>query len=314
VTAVTKSASISLRSPATISSSPIGERQSVGGRMSLVSLIALNSASIRGARCGRRGGLGFQPARSQISSATLALTRQKSCCSAPAASARAVLEHLHQHAQLHAVRVRLDLARRRGQFRDAAIEGAPPPASGRAAPSAPAGSAAARRLLRQQRHPVVQAQVRIDDGALLEELVHRQPAADVGRLHLDRHARAVRRRGRRLVPGGGGNSGASRVSSSFRIAGLFLRVSIWTSMWCAALPRAVRERMRVACAGGELAVHARGADADALLAARHAQPVEFGAVEQLGEDARNLRADDAGPVVGHGDAEPRRRGLRRSRR
>ena len=38
-------------------------------------------------------------------------------------------------------------------------------------------------------------------------------------------------------------------------------------------------------------------DANALLTAGHAQPVELGAVQQLGEDARYLVLDDTGTVV-----------------
>ena len=56
-------------------------------------------------------------------------------------------------------------------------------------------------------------------------------------------------------------------------------------------------------AGGQQAVHARGADADALLAAAHAHAVELRAVEQLAEDQRDLLLDDAGPVVLHADLE-----------
>ena len=57
-------------------------------------------------------------------------------------------------------------------------------------------------------------------------------------------------------------------------------------------------------AGGELTVHARGADPDALLAAALAQPVELGSVEQLAEDAWDLALDDARAVVGDDDAVP----------
>src|SRR5262249_60620436 len=56
-------------------------------------------------------------------------------------------------------------------------------------------------------------------------------------------------------------------------------------------------------AGGELAVHAGGRDADALLTAAHAQPMELGTVEELREDRRNLLANDPGAVVGHRDPE-----------
>ena len=55
-------------------------------------------------------------------------------------------------------------------------------------------------------------------------------------------------------------------------------------------------------AGGQQAVHAGGGDADALLAAGHLQAVELGAVEEAAEDVLDLLADDAGAVVGDGDA------------
>src|SRR5205823_7149892 len=62
----------------------------------------------------------------------------------------------------------------------------------------------------------------------------------------------------------------------------------------------------------ELRVHTGRRDADALLPPAHAQPMELGAVQQLREDRRNLLADDAGAVVGDGDAKPG--GLARRRR
>src|SRR5262249_60736733 len=55
-------------------------------------------------------------------------------------------------------------------------------------------------------------------------------------------------------------------------------------------------------AGRELAVHAGGRDADPLLAAAHAEPVELRAVEKLREDRRELLPDDAGAVVGGREA------------
>ena len=56
-------------------------------------------------------------------------------------------------------------------------------------------------------------------------------------------------------------------------------------------------------AGGQQAVHAGGADADALLAAAHPQAVELRAVEQLAEDQGDLLLEDARPVVLHADLE-----------
>ena len=56
-------------------------------------------------------------------------------------------------------------------------------------------------------------------------------------------------------------------------------------------------------AGGQHAVHAGGADADALLAAAHPQAMELRAVEQLAEDQRDLFFEDARAVVLHADLE-----------
>ena len=52
-------------------------------------------------------------------------------------------------------------------------------------------------------------------------------------------------------------------------------------------------------AGGQQAVHAGRADADALLPAAHPHAVELRAVEQLAEDQGDLLLEDAGPVVLH---------------
>ena len=101
----------------------------------------------------------------------------------------------------------------------------------------------------------------------------------------------------------GTKTGSQSTSSSASTVGLFARVSICTSIRCAFLLFLILDRILVDAAGRELAVHAGRADADALLAARHAQAVELRAVEQLGEDLRNLRPHDAGAVVRHADAE-----------
>src|SRR5581483_11596421 len=50
-------------------------------------------------------------------------------------------------------------------------------------------------------------------------------------------------------------------------------------------------------AGRQHAVHSRGADTDAFLAAAHTEPVKFRSVQQLSENEWNLFLDDAGPVV-----------------
>ena len=56
-------------------------------------------------------------------------------------------------------------------------------------------------------------------------------------------------------------------------------------------------------AGRQHAVHAGGADADALLAAAHSQAVKLRAVEQLAEDQRDLLLEDARAVVLDADLE-----------
>ncbi len=56
-------------------------------------------------------------------------------------------------------------------------------------------------------------------------------------------------------------------------------------------------------AGREHAIHASGRDADPLLAAAHAEAMELAAVEELAEDQRDLLLDDARPVVLHADFE-----------
>src|SRR5262249_3546136 len=66
-------------------------------------------------------------------------------------------------------------------------------------------------------------------------------------------------------------------------------------------------------AGGQLAIHAGRRDADALRSAAHAEPVELGAIEAVGENRRDLLPDDPGAVVGHGDPEAGRLAGRRRR-
>ena len=56
-------------------------------------------------------------------------------------------------------------------------------------------------------------------------------------------------------------------------------------------------------ARGQEAIHAGGADADALLAAAHLEGVKLAAVQKPGEDIRHLLLDDAGAVVFDGDGE-----------
>ena len=56
-------------------------------------------------------------------------------------------------------------------------------------------------------------------------------------------------------------------------------------------------------AGRQQAVHAGGADPDALLAAAHPHAVELRAVEELAENQGNLLPEDARAVVLHADLE-----------
>jgi hypothetical protein len=65
-------------------------------------------------------------------------------------------------------------------------------------------------------------------------------------------------------------------------------------------------------AGGDQPVHARCADADALLTAAHFQPMELTAEQQPAEDILHLFADDAGPIVDHSHAVTGRFGCRGS--
>src|ERR1700758_5525135 len=56
-------------------------------------------------------------------------------------------------------------------------------------------------------------------------------------------------------------------------------------------------------AGRQLTVHAGGGDADPLLAATHPQAMKFRAVEEFREDARDVLANNAGPVIRHSNAK-----------
>ena len=189
-----------------------------------------------------------------------------------------VVEHPQQHAELDAVGMRLDLARLGRQLLDR--------------PRVLAGLAV--------RRAVDELHVRVGDGRLLEELVHRGAALLVAPLDLEGHLGAALVRPSR--------SSCSRRSGA-------------RSSWCRSAPRSSGRRPRAGArgdlhrlAGGDLGVHAGGGDADALLAPAHAQAMELRAVEELGEDGRDLLADDAGAVVDDGDAEAGGLAGRRRRR
>ena len=53
----------------------------------------------------------------------------------------------------------------------------------------------------------------------------------------------------------------------------------------------------------EHSIHPGGADADSLLATAHPQAVEFGSVQELAENQRDLFLDDFGTVVLQADLE-----------
>jgi hypothetical protein len=179
------------------------------------------------------------------------------------------VQHPQQHPELDAVGMRLDLARRGRQLVDGA-----------------------RVLPRLALRGVVdQLHVRVGDGHLLEELVHRGAALLVAALDLERHLGAAR-----VLP----VDLLALEDARLVLLGVDLHLEVVRG---GPRPGARDDLHRLA--GGQLRVHAGGRDADALLAPAHAQPVELRAVEQLGEDRRDLVPHDAGAVVGHRDPEAR---------
>src|SRR5262249_36455397 len=191
--------------------------------------------------------------------------------------ARRVVQHLEQHAELDAIGMRLDLARRRRQLLERPREFLG---------------------LTLRRH-VRQLDVGIGDDRLLDVLVDRRTALLIPALHLQRHLRAARR-----LPG----DLLLLEDAWLVLLGVDLHLEVVRGRACTG----ARDDLH-RLAGSELTVHAGRRDADALLPAALPQPMELRAVQELGEDRRNLLPDDAGAVVGHGDAEPRRlaRGRRR---
>src|SRR5437899_1065222 len=189
-----------------------------------------------------------------------------------------VLEHLEQHPELDAVGMRLDLARR---LRNPVVR-----------PGKLLGFSLGRE--------VRELDVRVRDDRLLDVLVDRSAALLVAALDFHRHLGAARRlpvdllllQNQRLV-----------------LLGVYLASAVLGGR-SPARPRDDLNRL----AGRELTVHPGRRDADALLAAAHAQPVEFRSVQELREDRRDLLSDDTGAVVGHGDAKAARlaRGRRRA--
>ncbi len=188
-----------------------------------------------------------------------------------------VLQHSQQDAELDAVGMRLDLLRLRRQLLDRP----------RILP------------LLAIRRVVHEPHVRVGDGHLLDVLVDRGAALLVAALDLQRHLGAAR-----VLP----VDLLALEDPRLVLLGVDLHLEE-----VGGRPRAGARDDLHRLAGGELCVHAGRRDADALLAAAHAQPVELRAVEQLGEDRRNLLADDPRPVVAHRDPEPRGLAGRRRR-
>ena len=172
-----------------------------------------------------------------------------------------VLKHSHQPAQFDAVGVRLDLLRLFGKLVDRALVGG--------------GLLPGRRI--------EHAAVRVGERGLLDIVIHAATALLVARLELDLNPGAVL-----LLP-----------------LGLFFLEH--ERLVLAGVDRdfeQMRDGLRRGArddgdglAGGELAVHAGGRHADALLAALLLEPVELRTVEELAEDLRDLRLYDSRTVV-----------------
>src|SRR5215813_9394169 len=254
----------------------MGDTQFDGGDMIFVAWMARYSVSASVPWMFRGRASGESLAILQISWATGVETRLKSPARKPASDSRGPRD-LQEDAELDAVGMRLDLARLGRQLGNGA-------------------RILARLALRRA---VDERHVRIGDGRLLEILVHRGAAFLVAPLDLQ------------------GDLGAALVLPVDLLAledprlvllGVDLHFEVMGGR-----PRARARNDLHRLARGELGVHARRRDADALLAAAHAQAVELRPVEELGEDGRDLLADDAGTVVAHRDAEARGLAGRRRR-
>jgi hypothetical protein len=150
----------------------------VGGRISFVSWMALNraSASWWATRVGLA--LGFRPARSQIWVAVWSLTREKSEDKRRAHGARfAVLQHLHQHAQFHPVRMGHDLVGNLGHVLSARDRKVVALFSTSGAAGHFGFGFGAFGFALQLDQAEMQGQVRIHDRALFHELIDRLFAA-----------------------------------------------------------------------------------------------------------------------------------------
>src|SRR6266436_1845058 len=174
-----------------------------------------------------------------------------------------VVQHSEQYAKLDAIGMRLDFTRLRGQLLN--------------------GSGIFFGL--SLWCMVDELDVRISDGGLLEILVHRGAPFLVAAFNFERHLGAAMvfpfdfffLKNPRLV-----------------FLGIDLDFEVVSGS-----PRAGARGDLYRFTGRQLRIHAGRRYADALLSAAHAQPMEFGPVEELGEYARDLLADDAGAIVDH---------------
>ena len=186
------------------------------------------------------------------------------------------LEHADEHAQLHAVGMRLDGLRRIGDDGDLARE----------------------MRVTESGGDEFDHRVRVGDGGLFEIFVDAGPAALEAGFDGDRDFGAVRR----FVAGVVEPGIESFVGDDF--GAVFLGVHLELEAM-GGLVAGGSAGDADGLAGRQQAVHTRGGDADALLAAAHAEAVEFAAVEEPAKDVGDLGLDDAGPVVADGDAEAR---------
>jgi hypothetical protein len=141
--------------------------------------------------------------------------------------------------------------------------------------------------------------VRIGNGNLLEILVHRGPPLLVAAFDFEGHLGSAM-----VLP----IDLFSLENPRLVLLGIDLDFEVVSRR-----PRARARDNLHRFADCQLRIHAGSRYADALLSAAHAQPVEFGPVEKLGEYRRDLLADDAGAVIDHCYPKPVRlaRGRRR---
>src|SRR5262245_55740368 len=158
---------------------------------------------------------------------------------------------------------------------------------------------------------VMNGHVRVRNRRLLQIIIHAAAAARVAALQLDGDARAaiefrhpfdavVRNVLRTFLTGWDVFTFAFAIDD-FRLVAL--RVDLNLEIMRGFFRRYLGDDLH-RFTRREHAVHSCGADADALLAAAHAQAMEFGSVKQFAEDQWNLLLDDTGTIVLHADLEP----------